>query len=184
MGLGLRWKCTGMSWTGKGCQGFVQKSTQTNKIQKMPLRLWATDWNRGLWFWFWWMVYNLCEKLVPPTEINEEDFIIYRYEGEIFPGQVTGVHPKGKGARIKVFDKYCTCAGGWRWPKQTDEIDYVQGDIIHIIAEDSVSTATGINNRGTYRIVELEERCGTKWLKQGTLIDTCTLNTYKPISSI
>ena len=95
-----------------------------------------------------------CQQLAPhPVHINVEDFVICKYEGEVFPGQVTAVHPEGKGARIKVFEK---CAGGWRWPKHVDEIDYLQKDIIQ-----HIKFPQPINNRGTYRIIELESRWGT-----------------------
>lgn len=47
------------------------------------------------------------------------------------------------------------CTGGWIWPKENDEIDYLKQDIIQKIAY-----PTPINNRGTYRVPELEKRWG------------------------
>ena len=97
---------------------------------------------------------NRCKELAPQTiHVSEDDFVICRYEGDLFPGQVTIVHPEKQGVRIKVFEK---CTGGWRWPKQTDEVDYLPEDIIqHIYFPQPV------NNRGTYRIIELESKWGT-----------------------
>ncbi|CAB3984000.1 Hypothetical predicted protein [Paramuricea clavata] len=95
-----------------------------------------------------------CQQVaLHPVHINVEDFVICKYEGAVFPGQVTAVYPEGKGARIKVFEK---CAGGWRWPKHVDEIDYLKKDIIQ-----HIKFPQPINNHGTYRIIELESRWGT-----------------------
>ena len=95
-----------------------------------------------------------CNQLAPQTiHVSEEYFVICRYEGEFFPGPVTIVYPENKGARIKVFEK---CAGKWRWPKCIDEVDYLQKDIIQ-----HIQFPQPVNNRGTYRIVELEGMWGT-----------------------
>ena len=92
---------------------------------------------------------NRCKELAPQTiHVCEDDFVICRYEGELFSGQVTIVHPENQGARIKVFEK---CTGGWRWPKRTDEVDYLPEDIIQ-----HINFPQPVNNRGTYRIIELE----------------------------
>ena len=91
-----------------------------------------------------------CEKHAPQVsnEINEEDFVICRYEGELFPGQVTKVYSMG--ARVKAMEK---CAGGWRWPKQVDEIDYLAQDIVQ-----KIEFPEPINNWGTFKVKELESR--------------------------
>lgn len=91
-----------------------------------------------------------CEKSAPQAtnEIDEEDFVICRYEGELFPGQVTKVYSQG--ARVKALEK---CAGGWRWPKQVDEIDYLAQDIVQ-----KIEFPEPINNRGTFKVKELESR--------------------------
>ena len=44
------------------------------------------------------------------------DFVIYMYEGELFPGQVTV--PKQRGCRIKSFIK---CGRNWKWPETSSE---------------------------------------------------------------
>ena len=91
-----------------------------------------------------------CGKHAPQVcnEINEEDFVICRYEVELFPGQVTKVYSQG--ARVKAVE---TCAGGWRWPKQVDEIDYLAQDIVQ-----KIEFPEPINNRGTFKVKELESR--------------------------
>lgn len=89
-----------------------------------------------------------CEKLAPPAKVNLGDFVICQYEGELFPGQVTKVHSEG--ARVKVLQK---CAGGWRWPVHEDEIDYLPKDILR-----KITFPVPINNRGTFRVEELEKR--------------------------
>ena len=85
--------------------------------------------------------------------IRVDDFVVCMYEGELFPGQVTNVLAEGKGASIKVLGK---CAGGWRWPNHKDEIEYPSSDSIQ-----HINHPEPINNRGTYRIAELEDRWGS-----------------------
>ncbi len=91
---------------------------------------------------------NTCRKHAPPAAVGIGDFVICQYEGELFPGQVTKVYSKG--ARVKAFEK---CAGGWRWPKHPDEIDYLPQDIIK-----KIPFPVPINNRGTFKIKELQSR--------------------------
>ena len=181
MGLGLRWKCTGISWIGKGCESFVQKSTQTNKIQKLLLRIWANDWNRGSWFWFRWMVWQSVSETCSSNRSQWRGFCHHTdTKGKYSRGRwQTCVHPEEKGARIKVFDK---CAGGWRWPKQTDEIDYVQEDIIHIMQKIQFpQLLTTVAPTGSWGWRKDWEQ--TDWNKELSLIHVHILNTYKPIST-
>ena len=91
-----------------------------------------------------------CDKRVPQAtnNIDVEDFVICQYEGELFPGQVTKVYSQG--ARVKVLVK---CAGGWRWPKQVDEIDYLAQDIVQ-----KIKYPEPVNNRGTFKVKELKSR--------------------------
>ena len=93
---------------------------------------------------------DACKKHAPPAtvDITEGDFVICQYEGELFPGQVTKVYSEG--ARVKAFQK---CAGGWRWPRKPDEIDYLPQDIIQKIPHPEP-----INNRGTFKIEALQSR--------------------------
>ena len=57
------------------------------------------------------------------------------------PGLVTHVHPKGNGVQVMAMEK---CAGGWHWPKNKDEIDYLDDDIIQ-----KIEFPVPISNRGT-----------------------------------
>ena len=91
-----------------------------------------------------------CSKKAPPAAINIGEYVLCQYEGELFPGRVSAVHPEGKGAQVMAMEK---CTGGWRWPKENDEIDYLEQDIIQKIAY-----PTPINNN--YRVPELEKRWG------------------------
>ena len=93
-----------------------------------------------------------CKRLAPHTNVTVGDFIICRYEGELFPGRVTSIHPDGKGAQVMAMQK---CAGGWRWPKKKDEIDYLEEDII-----DKIKYPVPVNNRRTYKVPELEKKLG------------------------
>jgi len=93
-----------------------------------------------------------CSKIAPPAAINIGEYVLCQYEGELFPGCVSAVHPDGKGARVMAMEK---CTGGWRWPKENDEINYLEQDIIQKIAY-----PTPLNNRGTYRVPELEKKMG------------------------
>ena len=56
---------------------------------------------------------NRCQQLVSRTvRVNVEDFVVCRYEGEIFPGQVTAVHPEEQGARIKCLKSVLVVGDG------------------------------------------------------------------------
>ena len=93
-----------------------------------------------------------CERLAPHTNVTVGDFIICQYEEELFPGRITSIHPDGKGAHVMGMQKW---AVGWRWPKKRDEIDYLEEDII-----DKTEYPAPVNNRGTYKVPELEKKWG------------------------
>ena len=93
-----------------------------------------------------------CQQLAPVASFKEGDYVMFAYEGENFPGMITFVHPKENGVRIKSMER---CAGGWRWPRSDDEIDYNLGDIIKVIG-----FPVPVNNRGTFKVDELLENWG------------------------
>ena len=55
------------------------------------------------------------------------DFVICRYEGEVFLGVVAATFLDGNKATIEAMQK---CIGGWRWSEKDDEIDYLKRDIL------------------------------------------------------
>ena len=83
-----------------------------------------------------------------PKQVKEGDYIICRYEGELFPGVVTVTIPGGNGATVKAMQK---CAGGVE--DEDEEIDYLKEDIIR-----KIDFPVPVNNRGTYRVKELENQ--------------------------
>ena len=92
-----------------------------------------------------------CQKLAP-QQVSEGDYVICKYEGELFPGIVTVAIPDVNGATVKAMQK---CAGGWKWPEKDDKIDYLEKDIIQ-----KIDFPVPVNNRGTYRVKELEKQWG------------------------
>ncbi len=92
-----------------------------------------------------------CQKFAP-EQIWEGDYVNCKYEGELFPGVVTVAIPGGNGATVQAMQK---CADGWKWPEKDDEIDYLEQDIIR-----KIDFPVPVNNRGTYRVKELEDQWG------------------------
>ena len=86
------------------CKEYSCKPRKDNASEQ-HMEIERSDSDLGEWYDDRWQ--QLCQAI----HINVEDFVMCRYEGEFFVGKVTAVHPEGKGAQIKVFEK---CAGGWR----------------------------------------------------------------------
>lgn len=65
-------------------------------------------------------------KSIPKYDMNliEGDFVLFEYEGEIFPGQVALV--KDTGCEIRAMKK---SGLNWKWPKEENKLFYLNKDI-------------------------------------------------------
>ena len=54
-------------------------------------------------------------------------YVLVRYEGELWPGQITKVEQDR--VRVKFFQKAATQGSTWRWPDKPDEGFYQTGDV-------------------------------------------------------
>ena len=54
-------------------------------------------------------------------------FVLVRYEGELWPGQITKVEQDR--VRVKCFQKATAQGSIWRWPDKPDERFYLIGDV-------------------------------------------------------
>ena len=54
-------------------------------------------------------------------------YVLVRYEGELWPGQITKVEQDR--VRVKFFQKATAQGSIWRWPDKPDEGFYQTGDI-------------------------------------------------------
>lgn len=79
-------------------------------------------------------------------EVNE--FVLFSYEGELFPGQIIHVHDNG--ARIKSMQK---CGKAWKWPDHIDIMFYQWSDVKATIKPIKISS-----RRDIYKIPELDAR--------------------------
>jgi hypothetical protein len=82
-------------------------------------------------------------------DVTVNDYVVFSYEEELFPGQILRMPAKPDGfITIKAFQK----AGRyWKWPKIHDIMDYPQEDIQYKIQPPSEL------KRGMFRVPELEE---------------------------
>ena len=76
-----------------------------------------------------------------------------------------------QGARVKYFDK---CFGGWKWPKQIDEIDYLPKDI-----KKKIQFPEPINNCGNWRADGGAKMCTTHLELNDAAVIECFKLTYK-----
>ena len=58
---------------------------------------------------------------------NIRMYVLVRYEGELWPGQITKVEQDR--VRVKCFQKAAAQGSIWRWPDKPDEGFYQTGDI-------------------------------------------------------
>ena len=54
-------------------------------------------------------------------------YVLVRYEGELWPGQITKVEQDR--VRVKFFQKAAAQGSTWRWPDKPDEGFYQTGDV-------------------------------------------------------
>ena len=54
-------------------------------------------------------------------------YVLFRYEGELWPGQITKVEQDR--VRVKCFQKAAAQGSIWRWPDKPDEGFYQTGDV-------------------------------------------------------
>ena len=54
-------------------------------------------------------------------------YVLVRYEGELWPGQITKVEQDR--VRVKCFQKAAAQGSIWRWPDKPDEGFYQTGDV-------------------------------------------------------
>ena len=66
---------------------------------------------------------------MPPQHISYKigTYILVRYEGELWPGQITKVEQDR--VRVKCFQKAAAQGSIWRWPDKPDEGFYQTGDV-------------------------------------------------------
>ena len=92
----------------------------------------------------------LKKKEVVSREVKSmqvDDFVIFEYEGELFPGQV--VRAKYNGYEIKSMEK---SGFNWKWPKIEDKMFYWRKDI-----KEKISTPKKLK-RGVFEVPELKQR--------------------------
>ena len=54
-------------------------------------------------------------------------YVLFRYEGELWPGQITKVEQDR--VRVKCFQKAAAQGANWRWPDKPDEEFHQIGDV-------------------------------------------------------
>ena len=74
-------------------------------------------------------------------------FVVFHYEGELFPGVIEEV--KTTGAKIKAMQRSLK---SWKWPQHDDVMEYDWCDVIG-----GINLPIRISPRGLYRIPELDE---------------------------
>lgn len=90
-----------------------------------------------------------CDK-ISGADLKVGCYVLVEYEAELFPGVITCIMDKW--ITVKAMEK---CKGGWRWPEKDDVIDYERDKVVRMI-----NFPVPINNRGTFRVPELEEKWG------------------------
>ena len=83
------------------------------------------------------------------TKIGVNDFVIFSYEGELFPGQVTAIDSDDEMFEIRAMVK---SGFNWRWPKHNDILFYSFTDV------NSKIKPPHPRKRRTFSVPELEHR--------------------------
>ena len=78
-------------------------------------------------------------------------FVIVQFAGQKFPGRIVSLDDES--ALVSMLQKCKNVC--WAWPTFKDEIDYEWNDVLKCNI-----TAIPLNNRGAFRIPDLEEEWG------------------------
>lgn len=88
---------------------------------------------------------------VPDVVREVGKFVLFLYDGEIYPGQITGFN--NQEVTIKSMQKSLK---SWKWPERTDELNYSWNDVLG-----SIKPPTQISRRGFYNVPELNQKWWT-----------------------
>lgn len=91
---------------------------------------------------------NEVQTMDENVKREPNEFVIFSYEGELFPGQIIQVNPDG--AMIKSMQR---CGASWKWPDHPDIMFYVWSDVKGCIKPIKVSS-----RREIFKIPELVEK--------------------------
>ena len=91
----------------------------------------------------------------PEDEIGfaVDDYVIFSYEGELFPGQITAINEEEEMCEIRAMVKF---GFNWKWPKEDDIMFYPFSDV------DCKIQVPQPRKRETFAVLELADRWGSK----------------------